>query len=100
MGTPAARAVPDGAAPAPALLTGCTAQVRLPGSQPPTFRHCLYPVADGEHKCARHGGKPITKRPKRPRSLVSGLMCWLSKYGWRGPKLIQTKVLDKCNRTL
>ena len=42
----------------------CDQQIRIPGTAPAAFRACKHSAAEGETKCARHGGRPM--RPRRP----------------------------------
>mgnify|MGYP001570714181 CR=1 FL=1 len=44
----------------------CDQRIRIPGTAPAAFRACKHSAAEGETKCARHGGRPM--RPRRLRS--------------------------------
>lgn len=43
----------------------CNQPVKITGTSPPAFRPCQFSAAEGETKCARHGGRPM--RPRRMR---------------------------------
>jgi hypothetical protein len=53
----------------------CDQPIRIPGTQPPAVRPCKHSAAEGETKCARHGGKPM--RPRQARSLWRRIVQWV-----------------------
>lgn len=58
----------------------CNQPVKITGTSPPAFRPCQFSAAEGETKCARHGGRPM--RPRRTKPVLDRMGIALVRF-WR-----------------